>query len=225
MKKRLSIFLGVLFFLTGLCTHAGAQVKAQHFGIPDEVYYLMPSFGEGTAYLRGQAPATGKMNICAVDNTLRYLNKSGEEMSSGNTDNIVKVRIDSVLFLRYDKVFYRLYPHTNEVGIACRRIVNVIKDAKDGSYGTATRGGTSSVGGAAYSDGNAYRLDHETIYPYDVTERLYIFVRDAVLPFNKKNLAKAFPRKQEEIKAWFKSHHSTPDKVDDALALIALFAD
>ena len=37
----------------------------------------MPAFGEGTVYLRGQGPAQGRLNICAADQTLRFLDDDG----------------------------------------------------------------------------------------------------------------------------------------------------
>jgi hypothetical protein len=77
--------------------------------MPDSVYYLMPRFDQGYVFLRGQMPAQGKMNICAVDNTLRFLDDNGTELSSGE-DNILKAVIGNVSFLRSQDVFYRQYP-------------------------------------------------------------------------------------------------------------------
>lgn len=223
-KTRIAYILGAALILC-FAVNAAAQDRTRNYGIPDEVFYLMPKFGNGIVYLRGQAPAEGKMNICAVDNTLRFLDKKGEEMTSGNNESIIKVRIDSVLFLRFNNAFYRLYPVTSEIGIARRRNVDVIKDAKEGGYGTTTRTSSVQSYGAIYSDGTAYKLDHEQVYPYEVSEKLYVYVRDAVVPFTKKNLLKIFPDKQEEIKAYFKYHRGAPDKVEDAVGQLSGWAN
>ena len=69
-------------FLTALLLMAALTgIRAQENvpkGVPDDVYYLMPSFAQGMVYLRGQGPAQGKLNICAVDNTLRFIDDNGQ---------------------------------------------------------------------------------------------------------------------------------------------------
>ena len=98
--------------------------------IPDEDFYLMPAFGEGTVYLRGQGPAQGRINICAVDQTLRFINDDGTELSAVDQDAIARVQIDTVWFLRSGGAFYRMYPVSNEIGIALRRDTKIIRDVE-----------------------------------------------------------------------------------------------
>ena len=118
--RRIICALGLL--LTGL----GAQ--AQNKGIPNEVYYLMPNFEHGYIYFRGQGPAQGQLNICAVDNTLRFLDKDGKELVPSNADNIVKVQFDTVMFLNHQGVYYRLSMVGPDVGLAVRRDVKILKE-------------------------------------------------------------------------------------------------
>lgn len=58
--------------------------EPEHGGIPDEVYYLLPSFAPGYVYFIGQPPAQGLLNICALDQSLRFKDKSGKELEAGN---------------------------------------------------------------------------------------------------------------------------------------------
>lgn len=90
---------------------AGAQEKGSS-GIPKETYYLMPEFAQGTIYFIGQGPAEGKLNICAVDNTLRFLDKSGKEVVAAGvlheleTDKHYPYEVSETLFLyKGDTVF------------------------------------------------------------------------------------------------------------------------
>ena len=51
------------------CLMAGGYARAQGSdtaGIPEDVFYLMPSFGEGSVYFSDKSPAHGRLNICAV---------------------------------------------------------------------------------------------------------------------------------------------------------------
>lgn len=204
---------------------AGAQAQdTGHAGIPDDVYYLMPDFAEGLVFLEGQAPARGMLNICALDHTLRFKDKNGQELSAGDNDAVVRVRIDTVVFLRDGGAFYRLYPVTPETGVALRRDVRPVMDAKTGAYGTVSQ--TSSIRQAAsiYSDGVAYNLDRNREYPYDVDETLFMYKGNDVLSLSRKNLRKCFPERKEEIDAWFKAGNALPEDLDDALSLISRWA-
>lgn len=205
MKKWL--VAGLLFCLQWA---AGAQEPKSIAGIPADVYYLMPSFGNGYIYFRGQMPAQGQLNICAVDNTIHYMDK-GEELVSAPTENIIKVRIDTVSFLHSQGVFYRLYPVTAEKGVALRRKVNLKMDEKEGAFGTTSRTSSTKEYGVIYADGVSYILDSDKTYPYEVSETLFLYYGDKVLALNKKNLKKLFPEVQFE---------TLPKTLEDALALL-----
>ena len=202
---------------------SGAQEKAVH-GIPADVYYLMPSFGQGLIYFRGQAPAQGKLNICAVDNTLRFIDKSGKELEATQADNILRVRIDTVTFIRYQDVFYRMYPVSPEMGVALKRDVRIHRDTKQGAYGTTSQTSSISEYATIYADGMIYNLDTDKVYPYDVSETPFLYKGETVFPLTRKNLKKLFPGKKEDIEAYFKAGNAVPESVDEALALLTLWA-
>ena len=203
---------------------AGAQERKTG-GIPEDVYYLMPAFGQGMVYFEGQAPAQGKMNICAADNTLRFLDKDGKEMVAGNIDNVVRVVIDGIVFLRDSGVFYRLYPVTMDAGVAFEREVTIIRDAKQGAYGTTSQtSSTTEVSQMYDANGITYNLVKDKKYPYNVYETVFLYRGNSVLSFTKKNLRKLFPSHKDEIDAWCKAN-KLPETVPEALELLARWAE
>lgn len=211
--------------LLGTLVAAGAQeTKTKSGAVPPEVYYLMPSFGKGMVFFSGQAPAQGELNICAVDNTLRFKDKDGTELAASNDDNVVKVRIDTVFFIRDRGVYYRMYPVTSEMGIALKRNVLIETDAKVGAYGMVSRTSSIREHSTLYSDGVAYKIDSDKEYPYSVTETLFLYNGNDVIVFSKKNLRKHFPDRKADIDAYFKSGGSIPKDVPDALAFLARWA-
>lgn len=199
---------------------AGAQESEQSKGIPADVFYLMPNFGEGTVYFRGKAPAQGQMNICAVDNTLRYLDQNGTEMSAADIDNIIRVQIDTVLFFPYRDVFYRMYPVTSDVGVALKRDVKILRDVKRGAYGMESQTSSIQEVSTLYTEGGQYTLSSSRNYPYRASEEIYLYKGDNVYPLSRKNLKKLFPEKQERIEAWFKAVNSLPKTADAVQALL-----
>lgn len=211
----------IVFALLLLAASAMAQEKKAPNGISAEVYYLMPQFSEGTVYLRGQRPLQGKMNICAVDNTLRFIGPDGEELSATEDGDIVKVRIDSVMFLRDHDIFYRLYPLSSEMGVALQREVRIFWDAKEGAYGSVSQTSSIQQYGIIHSDGSTHTLSGLKEYPYSVSETLSIYKEGAIYPITRKNLRKLFPAHKDEIDAWFKAGNKLPETVSEALDFLS----
>ena len=211
--KSLSIVCLALSMRLGL----GAQEAGR---IPDDVFYLMPEFADGTVYFRGQNPAQGKLNICAADNTLRFLDADGKELAAdaASSENIILVQIDTVKFMHNQNGFYRMYPLTANKGIAFQRSIRILKGAKKGAYGTVDQTSSIRQYSTLYSEGMAYNLSTED--PYDVSETLYLYVNHAIFPFNKKNIKKMFPDKKEAIDAYFQSNRLLPQTVEDALPML-----
>ena len=212
MLRNLYAFLFCIAVL--LPQGAGAQEET-HNGMPADVYYLMPSFSQGMIFFKGQSPAQGKLNICALDNTLRFIDKDGSEMIAANAGNVAKVRIDTVFFIFDQGKYYRMFPVSGDFGIALNRDVQLQKDAKQGAYGTVSRTSSIQESGSMFVDGIAYNLDKVKDYPYTVTERLYLYKGDYVYVLNKKNLRKFFPSRKAEIDEYFKAGNTIPATVPE----------
>lgn len=202
---------------------ASASLQAQIKGtgdIPAHLYYLMPEFTQGTIYFRGQMPAQGKLNICAVDNTLRFIDKSGQELVATGADNIYKVKIDTVFFLRDMGVYYRLCPIQADMGLAVRRDVRIIRDEKEAAYGGTTQTSAVQSYSSWVADGVVYNLEKDKQYPYTVDEMVYLYKGDSVSLLNKRSLKKLFPDKKAQIDAWFKENKEAPETLEGAKELI-----
>ena len=216
------------FFLILLALCASVTLQAQLKGsgdIPEDVYYLMPSFAQGTIFFRGQMPAQGKLNICAVDNSLRFIDNNGQELSATNADNIFKVRIDTVSFLRYEGVYYRMCPVLGDMGVAVRRNVRIIRDAKESGYGGTSQTSNIKSYSTMYTDGAVYNLGEDKKYPWESSEELYVYKGDDLLPLSKRTLRKLFPARKAEIDAWFKAGNTLPTDVAGVASLINTWAE
>ena len=201
----------MLLWLVLLPLTAGAQEKQ---GIPDSVYYLMPSFQQGLVFFEGQAPACGLLNICALDNTVRFLDKGGQELAT-NDEHIRQVQIDTVSFVRDAGVFYRLSPAVPGVQIALQREVKILQDTKKGAYGGDSRTSSIKEYTSVYADGVMVKLNQERSYPYTVSESLWLFSAGRIYPLTKRGLRKCFPDRKADIDAWLKDH-SLPETLPEA---------
>lgn len=205
----------VIAAFLALCVHASAQ------SLPDSVYYLRPAFGQGMVYFFGQSPAQGKLNICALDNTLRFIDNNGVELEASNGNDISKVVIEGETYLHSDGVFYRLYPVTPEYGIALERTVTILRDVKTGAYGTTSQTSSIREYNTFYADGVAYSIGTDKVSPYTVSETIFLYRGNSVHPFTKRQLKRLFPERKSDIDAWFKAGNSLPDSVPEAIELLA----
>lgn len=181
--------------------------------IPADVFYMLPEFGQGMVYFSNQGPAQGKMNICAVDQSLRFLDKDGKELAS-KADNITKVVFDDIVFVRVDGAFYRLYPVSDGVTLAFRRDVEILRDVKKGAFGTETRTSAIRDVGTFQADGMMYTLQKAADYPYVVSETCFLYRLGNIIAINKRNLRKFFPDRKSDLDAFLKTH-ALPKTLDD----------
>ena len=191
------------------------------FGASAQETYLMPEFREGMIFFNGQMPAQGKLNICAVDNTLRFLDKSGKEMVAANEDNIVKVRIDTVWFIHNGGLYYRMYRIDGDTGIALKRDVRAAKSGKQGAYGTTSQTASIRENANIYADGVSYNIDKTQDVSYENVETLFLYKGDEILVFNKRSLRKLFPQSKDAIEAYFKGGGAIPATVREAQELLS----
>ena len=219
MKRILYFILAV--GLLCLAVEARAQKGGSSTGMPADVYYLMPEFANGMIFFHGQAPAQGKLNICALDNTLRFIDPNGTELVVANEEKIMKVRIDTVFFIRSGGMYYRMYPVSRDLGVALKRDVQILKDVKQGAYGIEDRTSSIRETSSIYVDGVSYKLDKAKDYPYNVNEILLLYMGDDVYVLNKRNLRKLFPDKKADIDAYFKSGGSIPESLPELLELLS----
>ena len=216
MMKRIATLLAIFAGLSAF----GQEAQGN---IPAEVFYMLPEFGQGMVYFSDQGPAQGQMNVCAVDQTLRFLDKDGQELAS-KADNITKVVIDTVVFVRIDGAFYRLYPVSDDLSLAFHREVEILRDVRKGAYGTESR--TSSIRdvGTFQADGMMYTLQKAADYPYHVSESCFLYQAGSVIPLNKRSLRKLFPDRKDDLDAWLKANRNLPKGIDETKAFLARLA-
>ena len=208
----------IVLLLAVLLAGGAAFGQEAQGNIPADVFYLLPEFRQGMVYFSDQGPAQGDLNICAVDHTLRFMDK-GQELASG-ADNIYRVIVDDIVFVRVDGAFYRLYPITDDLTLAFRRDVEILRDVKTGAYGTTSRTSSIREVGMLQSDGMMYTLQSSKNYPYNVSESCFLFQAGDVTPITKRSLRKRFPDRKNDLDAWFKAGHAVPQTLDDTRALL-----
>ena len=208
--------MAVLF---GLCAAFAQETKT---GIPEEVFYLMPKFGTGYVVYEGQAPMRGLINICAIDNSVRFKDSNGQEMAADNPGSIQQVVIDNTSFMRNgNQGFARLVSVApgGEVAVAVKRDVTVMTDSKRGAYGMESQTTAVQEYTGFSSTNRMYVLDEMREFPYRVSETASLFKDGSFMPINKRNCQRVFPNAKDKIDAYFKDHKYAPSDVNEVIAL------
>ena len=187
--------------------------------IPEDVFYLMPSFGNGSVVYRGQPPVRGSFNICAVDNTVRFKDADGQELAAEDTD-LVQVSIDNVTFVKDGNHFLRLYPVSEDVSVAVHRNVLILTDSKAGAYGGQSQTTAVTEYSSFTAEGRVFRIDDVRELPYRVSETASLCRGQSVIALNKRNLQRCFPQSKDAIEEYFDSHKSLP--ANDISAILEL---
>ena len=209
--KRAVFFLAILAFSAIRLT---AQVNV---GIPADVFYLMPEMTSGTLRFQDRT-VNGKFNICAVDQTLRFLDEKGTELALDNDAELLQVNFPDVSFIHVDRFYYRLYPVSNAAYVAVKRDVTVMTDTRRASYGMDSQTTAVQEVGVLDAGGHVINFNDVRQYPYQMTEMAYLYRNGRIVPFTKKNCLKCFPTKKAEIEAWFAENKKAGD-VDTVIAL------
>ena len=218
MRLRIHILLAVV--LAGIFPAAAAAQDESKGDLTPEIYYLMPEFGQGMIWFSNQGPAEGKLNICAEDNTLRYLDKDGKEVVAASIDNVVKVQIDKAVFIRSEGAFYRIYPVSDEMAVAVRRDLDIQRDAQRGAYGSYSRTSSIREYSTLYADGVTYQLEKSKKYPFTVSETCFLYTGGKIVSFSKRTLRKYFPQRKDDIDVYLKSGKSLPEDLSDIQAFL-----
>lgn len=201
MKRYL---LTLIIALLGAATALSGQESVQ--GLPSDVFYLMPKMGRGTVRFSGKPAVNGQFNICAIDNTVRFLDKNGTELAMGEDRSLVEVIIDGVHFLPKDGIFYRMEKINDDIYVAVRRDVTLLTDNATASYGMESN--TTAVQSimSVQNEGHVINFEDAKDIPYRMSETASLCKSGTFLQPNKKNFQKCFPGKKDEIEAWFKEN-------------------
>ena len=198
MKRILCLFVSLLWGAASLLS-----AQDEKGGVPEDVFYLMPEMANGSVQFRGQAPATGKFNICAIDNTVRYKDRDGTELAVDITEDMTRVVIGGITFIPHNGMFLRLHPISDDVSVAVQRSVLLMTDSKTSGYGMESQTtAVSNVMGIS-SDTRYYQFKDSKDIPYRMSETAFLCKGESVMTLNKRNLQKCFPQSKDAIDAWF----------------------
>lgn len=182
--------------------------------LPDSVKYYVPEFTSGRIVYTDGGFSSGKLNICTVDQSVRFIDDNGELKSLSNVSQVDRVTIGPYLFLKNGNEFAAVVVFVDDVSLVVTKKFVFERDKKKGAFGaTSETTNISSVSSASSERGQVYEFSSDVEYRIDT--KPFLYKKKRFYPVTKKNLVKCFPDKKEQVEAYLDSHQVSFNSVED----------
>lgn len=217
MKRLSFLIICALFPLQLLSQNKQLDFEAT---LPDSVKYYVPEFATGRIVYTDGGFSTGKLNICTVDQSVRFIDDKGEVMSLSNVAQVDRVSIGPFLFLKNGNEFAAVVSYAEDVSLVVTKKFVFERDKKKGAFGaTSETTNISSVSSASSERGQVFAFSSDVEYRIDTTP--YLYKKSRFYPVTKKNLLKFFPNQKEQVEAYLDSHPANFQRVEELEAFFA----
>lgn len=188
---------------------AGILSQAQNFkAIPDSLIYYLDEYAEGRITFANGQFGDGLLNICTLDQAIRFKEKGQIQALSNNSD-AEKVSIGGSLFIRNKETFVQNLDVADGVGLGVTKTVLLLPEANEGAFGghdettSTTKYGSLGVSAGDYNrsinssvNSQYFDLSQPIRHNYDYKEKFFLYKNNRFTPISRKALEKAFPDKK-----------------------------
>lgn len=214
--KRFLVLMLLCLPLFGMAQNSNMQAKFEA-SLPDSVKYVLPAFKNGRVVYKNGEFSPGVFNISTLDQSLRFM-QDGQELSVADIDEVDRVSIGGMLFLRQQNGFFGIVDQAGDVCLCVERRI-VFDDTKSGAYGRRSSTTNIKEMQSLHSEqGVDFDLSGEV--RYTVRERALLYRDGKVYSPGKRQFMRLFPDKKDQIEAWTREHKIDPD---DYAGILPLF--
>jgi hypothetical protein len=228
MKRTIFITYSILFISISLLAQKNESVTVKagtrvidYF--PAAERYLYPNFTEGKITLKD-----GRTNTCRFN--LNFLSGEMEFIQSKDTLIIaVKKDLYTIVIAKdtfyYENKFMQLI-RSGKLRVFINQRIGMKDILKKGAMGSINRTSASDSYGYMDNGKQTYNLkiDEDMVFQKN-TEYYFSFSGETILQFNRKNITKILPRKEETIKDFLKSNMINFESKEDLFRLAAFVSN
>ncbi len=189
--------------------------------LPKDVAYWFPDFVEAKVFYHDGRQAHGLLNICMLDNTLRFIDeRTGDTLLVSGAESIDRILAGEVLLTQHKGRFLQTLVQYGQIGLAEERIFSFSEPTVDTESGYTLVPPTST---ARY--GSVQNLDYQRIYEFEADvpwelEIRYVLVRDNKIYLAKRaSFEKIFSEKKDFIRTFVKSNDTDFANKQDVVSL------
>lgn len=223
MKKTV-ILLTALLTATALnaqTTEGTVTVRARQDLVkilPENIVYLLPEFSEGTVDFTDGTSNPGTVNICNLDNSVRFIHSSGDTLLLANNNKVSRVIVNGTVYTKTEGIFLKQAAVYGSLSICERRQLSIDETQPDAGYS-----GIPATSMAKSSKMSQVDYDRMETGQRDLKYRLKT---DVVLTDGKEiyqsrmsTFNKLFPEAKKQIKTFVKENKTDFQNLESATAL------
>lgn len=192
--------------------------------LPVDVAYFMPSFKEGTLIYTNGSKSTGKLNICLVDNSVRFVNDSGDTLLMANAANVSRVLFGDTLLLHTKDCFVKQIAICGSKSISLRKQFKFESPETGAGYAGVPKTSTATTA-SAREMGGIFAFEYDVEIPYELKTDYVLTDKDKIYSAKLSSFTRLFPEKKKEIKQFVKERRIKFYDKNDLVALLMFCSD
>jgi len=182
--------------------------------LADYVYYLFPSFTNGSVKLKHGGTSTAKLNFNMLLCHMQFLGEHGDTLDIADPLEIDSIIIGDKAFF-YNKGYYEILDNSNSAKLVVLRTVNY-EAVKIGAKGLPSRGGSIDSYTTIRDDNETRKLILNQDLDVVVESTYYLMnSRGEMFVANKSSFATVFDKNKEAIEGYIKSNKTNYNKEAD----------
>lgn len=187
--------------------------------LPDSVAYLLPSFRDGIVVYKNGSTAGGCLNICLVDNSVRFINDRGDTLLLSNAETVDNVVLGDSSVIKRDGRFLLRKAICGKITLCEERTFTFTEPELESGYSGIPATSTAKAVSVRNLENSSRAYGSPTDIPWRLKTRYVL--DDGTKPYiaKRQSFERVFPQSVKEIKAYVKSERTDFDDIDSLLDL------
>ena len=203
--------------ISALMIFLGTAAFAQDDEV-DTLFYVRPAFERGFVFLEEGGIQQGVINICNIDQTVRFIDPMGDTLVMEGSERALRVSIGQTTYYRFKDRFTEMVDFAGDVALGLQRQAVQIDNARVGGFENASATASVESYGVDAMTGLYYK--HIDFLPenWNYSNRFVLYKDEKFYLANKKNFLKCFPDKKSIIETYTgkdKNALGSPEKVKE----------
>ncbi len=188
--------------------------------LPRDVAYWFNDYSFGQIIYNNGTSNQGLVNVCVVDNSVRFINEKGDTLILMNSNDIQRIFINDSVLVQIDDRFYREIACYGSIILAEQRILNFSEPEIEAN---SSLGGLPPTSMAKKSNIRLVDNDREYTFEADIPWSLnvsYVLINgEKIYNAKRSSFEKIFAGKKDFIRTFVKSNKTDFDSKEDVVSL------
>lgn len=189
--------------------------------LPAEVAYALPEFTSAQIFYINGTRFESVINICNVDNTVRYIDDNGDTLVMANASTVNKILVDEILYTQTNGYFVKVLGVFGQITLAERALFTFTEPEINTSYSNLPKSSSAQVFNTREMSDNSTKYDTPTEIPYKLETRYILYKKGKGYTCRLSAFTKLFPEKKKDIKEFVKNNKTDFSNKEDIMSLFA----